>query len=213
MGRLLILVKREIEDHAIHYGLAVVMGCIASLIIYVLYKAADAADRSLMEDVFEHPMMGVFPCFMILGAMLLAHVQIAGDRRARVSTFICTLTPTRGQLLIAKWISGLVWILLAVGPVLLTLALKGGQMGLYIPLVKTVMTGIIVMQVTGYAVGQQIGLVEKKGRALMVGGLFLCLMGSLLVIKGLAMPCYALLAALTVALCVRAWWTFHDIAL
>ncbi len=213
MGRLLILVKREIEDHAIHYILAVVMGCIASMIMYVLYRMADAADRSLSEDLFVHPIVGVFPCFMILGAVLLASVQIAGDRRARASTFICTLTPTRSQLLIAKWISGLVWILLAVGPLGVTLALKGGQMGLYIPLVKTAMTSTIVMQVTGYAVGQQIGFVENKGRALVVGALFLCLMGSLLVIKGLAVPCYVLLAALTVALCVRAWWTFHDMAL
>jgi hypothetical protein len=213
MRNMLILVKREVEDHAIHYVLAVVMGCIASMIIYVFNHMADVAERSLWDDVFRHPLMVIFPCFMILGAVFLASVQIAGDRRAKISTFICTLTPTRGQLLVAKWVSGLVWILLAVGPLLLTLTLKGEIMGLYAPLIRAVLTGIIVLQVTGYAVGQQIGFVEKKGLALMVSALFLCLMGSLLVIKGLAMPCYALLAVLTVALCVRSWWSFHHMAL
>jgi hypothetical protein len=213
MRNMLILVKREIEDHALHYLLAVLMGCIASVIIYVLYHMADAADRSLWGDMFEHPLMVIFPCFMILGAVFLACIQIAGDRRAKIATFICTLTPTRGQLLIAKWISGLVWILLAAGPLLVILALKREEWGLYMPLIKTVMTGVILMQVTGYAVGQQIGFVENKGLALVVGALFLCLMGSLLVIKGLAMPCYALLAVLTVALCVRSWWSFHHMAL
>ena len=213
MRNVLILVRREIEDHAIHYVLAFLMGGLCSAIIYVVYKTADARGKLLFGDVTPLFFIGLLPCFMVLDVMSLARVQIAGDRGAKVSAFMCTLTPTRGQLLIAKWISGLVWICLAVGPLLVTLALKGGQMGQIVPFIRPVMIGIIVTHVTGYAMGQQIGFLEDKGLILVVGALFLCLLASLLVIKGFAMPCYALLAVLSAALCVRSWWAFHHMAL
>jgi hypothetical protein len=213
MGKILILVKREVEDHAIHYVLAVLLGGIASGIIYILYKMVDPDHGPIFGQGMLIFSLGQLPCFMVLDAMSLARVQIAGDRRASVSAFICTLTPTRGQLLIAKWISGFIWMLLAVCPLLLTLAFGVWPFEVYIPFGKTVVVGVIVLQLTGYAMGQQLGFLEDKGLILVVGALFLCLLASLLVIKGLAMPCYAILAVLTVALCVRSWWAFHHMAL
>ena len=213
MGRIMILVKREVQDHAIHYALAVLMGCLASAIIYVLYKMADPVDGPIFAEWMSLFILGQLPCLMVLDAMSLARVQIAGDRRARVSAFICTLTPTRGQLLVAKWISGLLWIVLAVGPLLVTLALNEKPSALYLLRVKPLMIGAIVMQATGYAMGQQLGFLENKGLVLVVGALFLCVLASLVIIKGLAMPCYALMAVLTVALSVRSWWAFHHMAL
>ncbi len=213
MSHIPILVKREVQDHAIHFVLAFILGCIASVIIYVFCKTVDSMGALVLTSGTLVFILGQLPCFMVLDAMSLARVQIAGDSRASVSAFICTLTPTRGQLFIAKWISGLVWIFLAVGPVLLTLALKGGQLGPYVPLIKPAMTGVIVLHVTGYAMGQQIGFLANKTLILVVGALFLCLLASLLVIKGLTMPCYALMVVLTVALSVRSWWAFHRMAL
>jgi hypothetical protein len=213
MRNIWILVKREMRDHAIHFGLAFLMGCLGSAIIYVVYRTADARGRLLFGDLTSLFFIGLLPCFMVLDVTSLARVQIAGDCGAKVSAFMCTLTCTRGQLLTAKWISGLIWICLAVGPLLVTLALKGEQIGQFAPFIKPVMLGLIVTHVTGYAMGQQVGFLEDKGLILVVGALFLCLLASLLVIKGLAIPCYGLLAFLTVALCVRSWWAFHHMAL
>lgn len=74
-------------------------------------------------------------------------------------------------------------------------------------------TGVIVTLTCAYAMGQQLGLVESKGLILLVGGLFLCLLASLLVIKGISTSYFALLPVLTVALCTRSWWAFHHMAL
>jgi len=214
MGNIPILIRREVEDHAIHFVLAFLLGCISSVIIYVLCsRPADSAGRLILSDMTLFFIMGQLPCLMALDAMALARVQMAGDRGAKVSAFICTLTPTRGQLFIAKWISGLAWVLLAIGPILLMLGFRATQLELYAPFIKTVMTGVIVMQVTAYAMGQQIGFLRDKGLILVVGALFLCLLASLLVIKGFAMPLYAILTVLTVALSVRSWWAFQHMAL
>ena len=213
MGNLPILVGREIEDHTIHFVLAFFLGCIASVIIYALCGPDDSAVSFIFSDMTLVFIMGQLPCLMVLDAMSLARVQMAGDRGAKVSAFICTLSPTRGQLLIAKWVSGLVWVLLAVGPILLMFGLKATQLELYFPFFKTVMTGVIFIQVAAYAMGQQLGFLVDKGLILVVGGLFLCLLASLLVIKGFALPLYVILAVLTVALSVRSWWAFHHMAL
>jgi len=177
------------------------------------YKTADPAFGVLFDErTLLFFLLGQLPCLMVLDAMSLARVQIAGDRRARVSAFICTLTPTRGQLFIAKWISGFIWMLLGLCPLLLTLAFTWPP-ELYPHLVNMMIAGVIITLVTAYAMGQQIGFIESKILVLVVGALLLCLMASLLVIKGLAMPCYGLLAALTAALGMRSWWAFHHMAL
>lgn len=212
MRNLPILVKREVEDHAIHYVLALLMGGIASALIHVLYKTADLAFGILFDERMLFFLLGQLPCLMVLDAMSLARVQIAGDRRARASAFICTLTPTRGQLFIAKWISGFIWMLLGLCPLLLTLAFTWPP-ELYPRLVNMMIAGVIITLVTAYAMGQQMGFLEDKGLVLVVGALFLCLLASLLVIKGFAMPLYAILTVLTVALSVRSWWAFHHMAL
>ncbi len=213
MRNILSLVKREIEDHRIHYVLALLMGCIATVMIYVLFKTADSSGEPAFFGWTLLWLLGQLPCLMALDAMALARVQIAGDRHARISAFVCTLTPTRGQLFIAKWISGFVWILLGLCPVILILVFKESPPVLYASFLRTLMVGVIVILVTAYAMGQQLGFLEKKGFVLVVGALFLCLLASLLVIKGLSMPCYAILAALAVALCTRSWWAFHHVAL
>ena len=40
---------------------------------------------------------------------------------------------------------------------------------------KMVMTGVIVTQVTAYAMGEQIGFIQDKGLILVAGAVFLCL--------------------------------------
>ena len=115
--------------------------------------------------------------------------------------------------MIAKWISGLVWVGLGLCPLAFAFAFTAGPPDSYAPFVKTVITGLIVTLMCAYAMGQQLGFLESKGLLLLVGALFLCLLASLLVIKGMAVPYFAFVAVLSVALCVRSWWAFHHVAL
>lgn len=213
MRNILMLVRREVEDHVVHYVLSILIGCVAAVMLTVLSRTLDASGKPAFRDWTFLWILGQLPCFMVIDAMALARVQMAGDRRAKVSAFICTLTPTRAHLLTAKWIAGLVWIGLGLCPLVIASFFIEGQPFIYAPFVKTVVVGVIVTLMCAYAMGQQLGLVESKGLILLVGGLFLCLLASLLVIKGLSMPGFTLLSVLAVALCVRSWWAFHHMAL
>lgn len=127
MGNILSLVKREIEDHWIHYVLALLIGCVASVMVYVLFRTLDSSGKSTFVDWTFLWVLGQLPCFMVIDAMALARVQMAGDCRARISAFICTLAPTRAQLLIAKWFSGLVWMGFGLCPLVFAFAFTGGS--------------------------------------------------------------------------------------
>lgn len=213
MRILTVLVSRELEDHVLFYVLIFLIGCAFAGSAGVDYVRSHIVDTQLdvHDDIWVQVLVHLI-C-LTLGAMALGTFQISGDRRAGISTFICTQTPTRDHLLIAKWLSGLLWILLGLLPVLAIHAYMLRAMELDGSMLWRVMVGLFLTPLAGHHAGLQIGFLENKALVPLVASLFVFLFTGLLVIKGFGFPCYWLLTLLIVALSVRTWWAFHQSAL
>jgi hypothetical protein len=101
------LIKREIEDHAVNFLAAVVISAtMIGLLVYFAYTEFEAAIELLMP-------LGVLA---LLACCFMGITQTYTDRANKISPFLATLAVTRGQILTARCIVGLLAILTLLVP-------------------------------------------------------------------------------------------------
>jgi hypothetical protein len=208
MRGLYVLTRREVEDHAFLFALVFILGCIYAGMVYVEYPTEVTHPYGIPGNVIGLSLM-LF-AFLSAGIMILGYAQIAGDRRAGISTFVSTVTATRSQILLAKWFSALAWMGLGLLPALALHAVMLPGLGLDGSVLGWIMVGGCMTVLTAYAAGQRTGLQQNHILSLLMLVSLVFLVASILIIKGIGLSGLFLQGILIVALSGRTWRIFHD---
>jgi ABC-type transport system involved in multi-copper enzyme maturation permease subunit len=210
------LVRREIEDQGILFVLVFVAG-----IVYAGWAAtAFPSGGSIPPDrVPDQAYVMFFYLLLSLstGGALLAALQIAGDRNRGVSRVLTTLTVTRSQILLSKWLAGLVWLLLGLLPAALVCGVLTHRWVQVIPvdvsIVVPLITGTGLLALASYGFGMQIAMAARPSWVVLGSLAFAAGLISLVFIKGVGLHTHVLAASVGLACLVRTWMQFHAIAL
>jgi hypothetical protein len=139
------------------------------------------------------------------------------DRNKKISSFLCTMATTRKQILIAKFLSG---ILIIASMILCFAILDTVLLKLYSPLVpgdpKTLLRVFLVVfcvNVSGYVFGLQMGWSKSRILPALGALVFSIAIASLILIKGIENEMLILLLLFTVSSLVRTWQKFMAAAL
>jgi uncharacterized membrane protein YozB (DUF420 family) len=208
----LIMVKREMEDHSFLYAGAAIV-----VVFYIVY----AATKILAESP-SPPRIGVPPIMYTLLLNLLpwlavaaagvGAVQMRSDLRANTCTFLSTMATTRRRVLGAKLLAGLIWILVLAVPMALTdlvlLAISPRVIRPDLGLLARMLGVFVLACASGYAIGLDVGLGEKKLVAVFAILVLVPLLLSVILIKGFGAATAAVLGLVAVACLVRAWTRF-----
>jgi hypothetical protein len=206
----LTLIHREIRDHALYIALpcffSVVMVCIAAMSSWwgIPLPISLALAANLTAGLF-------------IGLCCLGASQMYADRAGRVSVLLSTLAVTRGQVFLARVLVGVLTLLVAVIPLVITALVLPGQI---IPQVSSYHRLVAVISVTislagfaCYSIGLLVGW--QTNRAWMLAGsvLLMALTASLVCIKGFGVDAMAVLLLLIAAVLVCTWSKFVSTSL
>ena len=207
---MLTLIRREIHDHSIYVLASCAISAIA--IAIMIYASFYGIDR---------PAAILFPALLMLvsfvGFSALGTAQMYSDRANRISALLSTLAVTRHHIFAARVLVGILAVLLATIPVIVTAVIL---LQMFLPplefyrrmVVEISVTAVLVGMVC-YSVGLLVGWTTNK-TWLIVGNLFvltLCL--SLLLVKGFGADVMSILLVFIAAALVCTWHKFISASL
>jgi hypothetical protein len=213
MRTVLILMKREIIDHAAYF----VCAAIASGILIALTAAIVLSHNEKGEPAVL--LIGLVPMaiFVVVGLSALGVSQMLSDQTRRISAFLIALPVTRAQIFTARVLTGVLAILVLLIP--LTVAgrilidLRASELPRHPGLLADLFWGISLTCLACYAVGLYAGWgarsLAPRLAVLPIG----VLIPFLIVTKGFGVELVALLLVLSIACLARAWCKFSNSAL
>ena len=147
----------------------------------------------------------------------MAGLQMAGDRTRGVSRFLCTLTATRSQILICKWIAGLAWVILGILPVAVVCAILTQRWVRIVPIdtspIVQMISGTALSIWASYTFGMQAVMARRPAWVVLGSLIFTAGLLSVVAVKGFGLHTHLLAALVSLACLVRTWIMFHTIAL
>lgn len=211
------LIKREIKDNIIMFLLALILAGICEAVIVSSFLRIENrfAPVGIPETVYM-----IFPFLIILLSLLAAATggaQMYLDKNKKICAFLSTLAVTRRQLLTAKMFVGLVWLLVALLPLIAAEILLFQVKPRLIPVDYSLLVRMyIVTALCGlscYLLGSNLGLGQNRIAAVLGGGFLCMVLISLIVIKGFGPETMLIFGVTSTALAVRAWNMFMSIPL
>jgi hypothetical protein len=212
----LIMVKREIGDHSLLF-----LGAVAAVAIYVFYVVArvfvaPGSPPVGVPPVMHRLLLSFLPWLSVTAAGVGA-VQMRSDLRANTCAFLATTATTRRRVLAAKLVAGLLWISLLVLPVALTdlvlLMVFPRLVWPDVSLLARVFAIFLLSCLSGYAVGLDAGMGERKLVALAAILVLVPLLLSVILVKGLSLATAVVLGLVATACLTRVWTRFVTIPL
>ena len=212
------LIKREIETHILFLFAAVV---IVSIYVTVIALSVMAKSTTNMPPVGVPPVM--FNVFWLLlptmafGSTALGATQMYSDRNGNISAFLSTLTTTRRQILTAKLIVGISWILIILGAIIAADAVLMLAFPRLVPTDITFLSKLFastfLCSLACYALGLQTGWNTNKYFPILAGVAATPVMTMVIVIKGFGFASTLILLLLGVTMVLRVWQRFMSTAL
>jgi hypothetical protein len=181
----LALLRREIEDYGFCFLGSLITGLCFALMIWLLRPEVTPE----YTDVYAI-LLGALPVFAI-GAGICGAAQMFNDRRTGMLTFLATLHSTWIHILVAKWIAGVLCILVGLLPIIVAAYGVFSRWTRLFPLDLTLLHHSLLCifwaAMAGYALGARLILKERKV-AILVGILAaLALLFSIVLIKGITL--------------------------
>ena len=192
------LIKREIEDHVVNFLLAVVISAtMVGILAYFTFNEFEGVSGILVS-------LGILA---LLTCCSMGITQVYTDRANKISPFLATLAVTRGQILTARCIVGVLAILTLLVPIAVAVVVLLSK---FLPPITFYWRAIVEVFVTVflgalacYCLGLLIGSTTRK--LLLVAG---CLavppaVMALVVVKGCGYQVMTVLGLLILACLVR----------
>lgn len=209
------LIKREIEDHIAYFiGAAILSGILIILSILAIsgYKASEPI-------VFVGLWISAIIVLMI-GLPGMGVSQMYTDRTRRISAFLCGLPVTRGQILAAKIVAGILAILTFFVPLTITAVVL---LRLFVPpvLIYSVYSGFIfdifitafLMSFACYCLGLQTGWTSSRITPTLGGVALAFVLVPLIFVKGFGLHIVVILLLFITASLIRTWHRFTSTSL
>jgi hypothetical protein len=203
------LMAREVLDNSVF----VVACCVISAIIITIL---------IVMTVSGVAHAGIVGSWMLTGLLLLVFgafgaAQMYGDRGNRVSTLLATQAVTRDRILMARILTGILTVLIALVPAVIVavvlLRLRLAHPEFYSQMIWHIAAVLLLMGLASHCVGLLMGWTSNRVRvSLGLIGL-LAVLVSLVVIKGFDASAIALLGLLILAGWARIWHTFTSTTL
>lgn len=205
------LIKREVVDNIVLFGLAILPPSMISVLIIKEVVARSLVDAPIGIPVF---MYEIFWPYLLFGAFVAAAcgtAQMHGDKNEKISTFLSTLATTRRQIIAARMIVGVFLILLLSAPVFTDIVLLRTYSRL-VPietgfLIRPFVT-IFSVFVCCYAIGLQSGWRTSKIMSLLSSIALGVVMVLVVVIKGFSFESVLILLLYSVASLICTWQQF-----
>jgi hypothetical protein len=206
------LIKREIEDHLVYFlGAAVFSAVLIALLILAMYSSEPEVRPIFI--ILSVPVIVV----LIIGCTGMGVSQMYTDRNRKISAFLSGLPVTRGRILIARIITGILAILTVLLPLTVTGMVLWRLFAPPIPIYSGVIFDIfIVTFLTGFAcycLGLQTGWTSSRITPTLGGLVLTCILVPLIAVKGFGLHAQVILALFIVASLIRIWQKFMSTAL
>jgi hypothetical protein len=207
------LIKREIEDHIAYFlGAAILSSILIVLSISAAYKA----------KLDEHPVYSIglsIPVIVILviGFPAMGASQMYTDRNRKISAFLSALPVTRGRILIARIIAGILAILTALVPLTITATvlwhLLVPPVPIYSSLIFDMFVTALLMGFACYCLGLLTGWASSKVTPTLAGLALTFVLIPLIAVKGFGLHTTVILILFIIASLIRIRQKFMSTAL
>jgi len=204
---MLTLIKREIRDHLVYFFIAVIL---AATLVGSLAISAYNFDRGESPVYVALMIPGVI--LLILGMAGMGVSQMYIDKNRKISAFLTSQPVTRGRILSARVITGVLAILVVLAPAAIAAATLNSLLGPPIPaygkLIADIFLTVFLMALACYSMGLLTGWTTSRVTP-SFGGLGLtALLVSMIVIKGFGLEMKLLLVLIIAAALTRTWRKF-----
>jgi len=212
---MLTLIEREFKDNLIFFLIALIasMVCTSTVVWSVTMTHADALPVGIPLIMYQ-ALAVLLPGLALLAAAFGA-TQMYGDRSKRISTFLSTLATTRGQILAAKMITGVLWILLVLLPLLaadvILLQVYPRVAPLDVSFLAKMFAVTFLCSLACYALGLQMGWNTNRFFPILGSVALSFTLIYLVVVKGFSIQALGLLFVFAVAALTRTWQRFMSI--
>ena len=207
------LIKREIEDHIVYFLVAVIFAAMfVATEISVAYKIGS-----------DEPMIAAFLVLLFvviwstLGYCAMGATQMYTDRTRKISALLSTLPVSRGQILLARIITGILAILTVQVPFVITtmflLYIFVPPAPIYYGFIFEIFAGVFLTSFACYCIGLQTGFTSSKIAPTFGAIVLTCVLVPLIIIKGLGTHFVLLTLAFIAASLIRTWNKFMTTAL
>jgi len=214
------LVKREIRDHIVYLILA---ACLAGIFIFISvpvigrYEAVKRATSSYESPGFAFGIGVPVSVIVIIGICGLGAAQMYLDRTRKISAFLSTLAVSRGLILTARIVTGILVILTFLVPLAVAVVIL---FRLFVPSVLfpgvmlfEIFLTVFLMAFACYCIGLQTGW-NSNPITPSFGGLFLTgIFVPLILIKGFGLQIIVILVLFIIASLIRIWHMFMKTSL
>ncbi len=206
------LIKREIEDHIAYFIGAVVLSAILiALLVSAMYHS-EAGDSPVFVGL-SIPVIVV----LIIGFPAMGAGQMYTDRTKKISAFLSGLPVTRGRILAARIITGVLAILTVLLPLTITATVLWRLFTPPIPIYSGLIFDIFVvsflMGFACYCIGLQTGWTSSKITPTLGALVLTVILVPLILVKGFGPHTKLVLILFVVASLIRIWQKFRSIAL
>ncbi|MBC8472268.1 MAG: hypothetical protein H8D56_22630 [Planctomycetes bacterium] len=210
------LIKREIRDHIVYFIGAAVLSAIFIIVSIFVINQIGSSQRSGYSDVDS----GMFSvgvgvptvAIVIIGFCGLGTSQMYLDRTRKISAFLSTLAVSRGRILLARIITGILVILILLVPLTITAAtllrLYAPPVLIYHGMVFEIFTVAFLMAFSCYCIGLQTGWNSGKVAPTLGGIALACIFIPLILIKGFGLQIVVILVLFIIASLIRIRHTF-----
>ena len=212
------LIKREIWDHIVYLILAAFLSVIIILLSFSIVSQFESITRTGYDQGRFTVGVGIpAVTVVIIGICGLGAAQMYLDKTRKISAFLSTLAVSRGRILLAKIITGILVILTLLVPLVITAVIL---LRLYVPpvliypgIVFEIFVAVFLMAFACYCIGLQIGwnsnAVTPTLGALFLAGIFV----PLIIVKGFGIQIVIILVLFIIASLIRTWHTFMTTSL
>ncbi|MFC1675735.1 hypothetical protein ACFL3G_01570 [Planctomycetota bacterium] len=210
------LIKREIKDNMPLFTIAFIVSAIA--VITLASQAAYSVSHRLF--VLNRTIINIFTFLMswlAIPCVILGSTQMSGDRDKKVSSFLSTLATTRRQIMLARIISGLLWIIILLLPFAVTFAIVryiwpqviSMEVRFFITLLC--ITGLI--HLVCYCIGLRMSWQQNKVLRIVYTIVPIPIVLSIFIIRGLNIEIAIILLLFASAMMVQTWQKFMSTSL
>jgi hypothetical protein len=215
------LIKREILDHIVYFiGAAVLSAIFIVITISIISQYESSQSRGYNSGDTEVFRVGIgvpIIAVVVIGICGLGVTQMYLDRNRKISAFLSTLAVSRGRILLAKIITGILVILTLLMPLAVTAVVL---LHLYTPsvlnfsgMVFEIFVAVFLMAFACYCIGLQTGWTSGKVAPTLGGIVLACILIPFILVKGFGLQIVVILVLFIIASLIRTWHTFMTTSL
>jgi len=206
------LIKREIEDHIAYFIGAIILSAVLTALLTSAIYYDEPGERPVFVGL-SIPAIVV----LIIGFASMGVSQMYTDRNRKISAFLSGLPVTRGHILVARIITGILAILIVLLP--LTIAgtilwrIFAPPIPIFPGLIFDLSITVFLMGFACYCIGLQTGWTSSRITPTLGGLVLTCILVPLIVVKGFGLHIKVILVLFIITSLIRTWQKFMSTAI